>query len=60
MYKRSTFNDIEKQKVKAYLKNDKGNLIFKERRYEFMFFFLKINCCVLNFFFESPGNFKAT
>lgn len=30
MYKRSTFNDIEKQKVKAYLKNDKGNLIFKK------------------------------
>lgn len=59
MYKRSTFNDIEKQKVKAYLKNDKENLIFKERRYEFMGFF-KINCFVLNFFFESPGNFKAT
>lgn len=45
MYKRSTFNDIEKQKVKAYLKNDKGNLIFKERRYEFMFFFLNQPLC---------------
>lgn len=58
MYKRSTFNEIEKQKVKAYLKNDKGNLIFKERRYEFMVFLNQLLC--LNFFFESPGNFKAT